>query len=319
MVDVSKVSAWVLKAVADIAAFGGKLGRIEKGAEQKALSTLLAGCDKEEDKEYIQGFMIEKCDKKEVAGARKDVNVERKVEVEINPAFYENAIGPKESMSPEEYEQRKATIEEEYASAEMYYDEDGNHTGNIIRGKDGNITSYSEIEQKNGLHYVKQKDVRHNVDSEGVFDPKTREALDIKMNPNNQPPALPGERTKDSAEQTPEAVKRFNDGIYDPYLEGYGWSSPEDAMKIHDDMYNIYEKIEARLQEIKYYLEHDTINDVEVGKLEKEREELIRHEIDLKERMESIREDLNAAPAGGGSYMNTEEGRVYEHPKTNGK
>ena len=82
MPDVSKVSQWVKKAVADIAAFEGKLRKIDTESEKKALSTLLAGNLSDEDKEYIEGFMLDKKSKTEKKdGLITKKNKERSVEL----------------------------------------------------------------------------------------------------------------------------------------------------------------------------------------------------------------------------------------------
>lgn len=63
MVDLRNIQGWVQKAVADIAALEGDKTKIDTQTERNALCKLLAGEGLQQaDKDFIQGFMMEKSD-----------------------------------------------------------------------------------------------------------------------------------------------------------------------------------------------------------------------------------------------------------------
>ena len=286
MVDVSKVSDWVLKAVADIAAFGGKTGKIDKGAEKNALSTLLAGCNKEEDIEYIQGFMIEKGSAKNVENARKEVNTEKRVDVKP-PEF---KMGSEKPIPKDEYENMKAEYEANNANVEVYFDEDGKVKANVVRGSEGNVTMASQVKHENGLDYVKGQNFINDSDFEAIVDPQTGKVLR-----NNMSKADFAAETSEG--DPPHEINidafptKFDDNIDDPYLNGYGYSTREEAQAIYEDMYNIYLKIEDRLHEINCKLESPHTADF-AEESKHERQELIKHEIHLKEQLYRLKDYL---------------------------
>ena len=136
MTDVSKVSQWVRKAVADIAAFEGKLRRVDTESEKKALSTLLAGNLSDEDKEYIEGFMLDRRGRSEkIDGKRPEKNESRTVEVSLEN---EAVSGPNN-----EYVQKYKDM---CQTAKLFFDDKGNLIKDEVKGKDGEITAIRNIQ-----------------------------------------------------------------------------------------------------------------------------------------------------------------------------
>ena len=140
MVDVSKVQQWVQKAVADIAAFDGKLRKVDTDAEKKALSTILSGSNNltQDDKDYIEGFMLNKSGKTEkINGLKPKKNEARTVEVP-----YTEPLG---ASNQEEMNQLKSM----YDNVKLFFDDNGNVVRNEIRGKDGEITTVTSVNRLN--------------------------------------------------------------------------------------------------------------------------------------------------------------------------
>lgn len=133
MVDVSNVSQWVKKAVADIAAFDGKLRKIDTEAEKKALSTLLAGDGlSNDDKDYVEGFMLDRTAKTEKFDGKKPVkNEARSVELPYR--------GPLGAMNEEEMSQ----LQSMYDNVQLFFDENGEVKQTEIRGQNGEVTLLS--------------------------------------------------------------------------------------------------------------------------------------------------------------------------------
>lgn len=148
MTDVSKVSQWVRKAVADIAAFEGKLRRVDTESEKKALSTLLAGNLSDEDKDYIEGFMLDRRRRSEkIDGKKPEKNESRTVEVSLeNEAF----SGP-----DNDYLQKFKDMRQ---TAKLFFDDKGNLIKDEVKGKDGEITAIRNIQ------YVSEDEVIYTME-----------------------------------------------------------------------------------------------------------------------------------------------------------
>ncbi len=144
MVDVSKVSQWVQKAVADIAAFEGKLNKIDKDstAEKNALSALLAGNNlTPDDRDYIEGFMLDKNAKAEkINGLKPKKNESRSIEMPYN-----EPIGTFENQSADEVNKLKSM----FSKMHLFFDEEGNVARQEIRGTDGELTVLSSVKHIN--------------------------------------------------------------------------------------------------------------------------------------------------------------------------
>ena len=139
MVDVSKVQQWVQKAVADIAAFDGNLRKADKDSETKALSSLLAGPNlTQDDKNYIEGFMLDKNAKAvKINGLKPKKNESKMVELPYGEPF------TFDKANEESLNQLKSM----YNTVRLFFDEEGNVVTNEIRGKDGNTTYASNIKR----------------------------------------------------------------------------------------------------------------------------------------------------------------------------
>lgn len=117
MVNIGEVSQWVRKAVADIAAFDGNLRKIDSDAEKKAIGAFLAGNLSNEDRDYIEGFMLDRRGKAEkINGLRPSKNEERTVEA---PYIMPNSFG---DMSPEAIESYRKM----HSNTKSTFDSDGN-------------------------------------------------------------------------------------------------------------------------------------------------------------------------------------------------
>ena len=142
MVDVSKVSQWVRKAVADIAAFDGKLRRIDTEAEKNALSALLAGNLSDDDKDYIEGFMIDRRGSsrrvEKIDGKRPEKNESRSVEVSLEN---EPVAGQDEEHVRQIKNMRNTAI--------LFFDENGNVDKYEVKGKNGERTQLVDWEDVN--------------------------------------------------------------------------------------------------------------------------------------------------------------------------
>lgn len=161
MVDVSKVSQWVRKAVADIAAFDGKLRRIDTEAEKNALSALLAGNLSDDDKDYIEGFMIDRRGSsrrvEKIDGKRPEKNESRSVEVSL-----EN-----EPVAGQD-EEHVRQIKDMRNTARLFFDENGNVVKSEVKGKGGETTQLVDCEYVNDdergltiIQYMPDGDIIH--------------------------------------------------------------------------------------------------------------------------------------------------------------
>ncbi len=139
MIDGGKISAWVQKAVANIAAFDGNLRRVDSEAEKKALGQLLAGDLSNEDKEYIEGFMLDRRKRAEkFDGHKPQKNEERSIEVP-NPQ-------PGSDNMPEEQRIQYAKM---YADMKLFFDEKGNIIKNETRDENGVVTRITSLKHIN--------------------------------------------------------------------------------------------------------------------------------------------------------------------------
>lgn len=138
MVDLSKVSDYIQKAVADIAAFGGNTRKVDTKAEKNALANLLAGCEKAEDKEYIQGFMVEhsKAKTPKVDGKNPEINENRTVTI---------TGGPKGPIGGATQEDVDKYINNNWEN-KVFYDENGDVQKVIIRNKEGEVTGIINLQ-----------------------------------------------------------------------------------------------------------------------------------------------------------------------------
>lgn len=131
MVDLSKVSGWVQKAVADIAAFDGNTRKIDSQSEKNVLSSMLAGNLSSEDKEYIEGFMLARGASKtpKVNGKNPEKNTERAVKTEF--------VGTLSAKNQTQMEKLKSMNK----NMETFFDENGEVIRSVITGENGEQTS----------------------------------------------------------------------------------------------------------------------------------------------------------------------------------
>ncbi len=137
MTDLSKVSGWIQKAVADIVAFDGNTRKADSPAEKKLLANLLAGNLNDEDKEYIEGFMLERGASKtpKVNGKNPEKNTKRSVKTEF--------IGNLGAANEAEMEILKSMNK----NIESFFDENGEIKKTVITGENGEQTSISNYKK----------------------------------------------------------------------------------------------------------------------------------------------------------------------------
>ena len=137
MFDISKVSDNIKSAVAQIAAFDGNTRKVDSKAEMNTLAKILAGCDNEEDREYVQGFMIEhsKAKTPKIDGKNPERNEERSV-------VLKGVHGPISGATQEEIDRYINNNWEQKA----FYNENGDVQKIITRNKEGEITSIANFQ-----------------------------------------------------------------------------------------------------------------------------------------------------------------------------
>jgi len=142
MTEGKNIQSWVQKAVADVAAFGGfSLRRVDTKAERMAIGALLANANlTEDDREYIEGFMLDRSAKSEkIDGERPRRNKERSVEIPAGPMYAQSFDELKEIADTRE-------------KLKLFFDDKGRVVRNELKGKDG------ETFVLNNIHYINDEE-----------------------------------------------------------------------------------------------------------------------------------------------------------------